>query len=48
MRTSSHLHSAARALSSPSRCFQLSTNLDSLVVFSAKMLEQFLPASKGY
>ena len=23
-----HLHSAARALSSPSRCFQLSTNLD--------------------
>ena len=26
-RTSSHLHNAARALSSPSRCFQLSTNL---------------------
>ena len=25
-RTSSHLHNAARALSSPSRCFQLSTN----------------------
>ena len=26
-RTSSHLHNAAHALSSPSRCFQLSTNL---------------------
>ena len=25
--SSSHLHNAARALSSPSRCFQLSTNL---------------------
>ena len=27
-----HLHSAARALSSPSRCFQLSTNLDKVFV----------------
>ena len=27
-RTSSHMHNVARVLSSPSRCFQLSTNLD--------------------
>ena len=27
-RTSNHLHNAARALSCPTRCFQLSTNLD--------------------
>ena len=33
---------AARALSSPSRCFQLSTNLDkiSFVIFCAEMLQQ--------
>ena len=45
-----HLHNAARALSSPSRCFQLSTNLDQvcLVVFCAEMLEQFSPTSNGY
>ena len=45
-----HLHSSARALSSPSRCFQLWTKLekDLLAVFCAEMLEQFSPASKGY
>ena len=30
-RTSTHLHKAARVLSSLSRCFQLSTNLDNVV-----------------
>ena len=41
-----HLHSAARALSSPSRC-QILTMI-CLVVFCAEMPEQFSPASKGY
>ena len=41
-----HLHSAARALSSPSGCFQLSTNLDK-DLFGC-LLGQFSPASKGY
>ena len=41
-----HLHSAARALSSPSRRKILT--MIYLVVFCAEMLEQFSPASKGY
>ena len=40
-----HLHSAARALSSPSR-YQILTMI-CLAVFCAEMLEQFSPASKG-
>ena len=46
-----HLHSAARALSSLSRCFQDCQQILTkicLVVFCAEMLEQFSPASKGY
>ena len=41
-----HLHSAARALSNPSRCQNLTRVC--LIVFCAEMLEQFSPASKGY
>ena len=46
-----HLHSAACALSSLSRCFQLSTNLEKDLFgcfFWAGILEQFSPTSKGY
>ena len=45
-----HLHSSARALSSPSRCFQLSTKLDKDLFgcLCAERLEQFSPVSKGY
>ena len=42
-----HLHSAARALSSPSRYFQLSTNLV-FACLCAQMLQQFSPTPEGY
>ena len=44
-----HLNSAARSLSSPSRCFQLQI-LPKIyfVIFCAEMLQQFSPTPKGH